>query len=64
MESLMSFQVQISKAAAARELNLEIKEVDQVSMACPYGALEMNVRALACPYGALEMNRRSVTATF
>jgi hypothetical protein len=59
----MSFSVEIAQVAAVRELDLGIKPIDQTSMACPYGALEMNVRALACPYGALEMNRRSITPT-
>jgi hypothetical protein len=59
----MSFSVQAAQVVAVRELDLGIKQIDQVSLACPFGALEMNVRALACPFGALEMNRRSVTAT-
>jgi hypothetical protein len=59
----MSVSAETVQIAAVRELDLGIKPIDQVSMACPYGALEMNVRAVACPYGALEMNRRSVTPT-
>ena len=57
----MSFSVEAVQVTVVRELDLGIKPIDQVSTACPYGALEMNVRTLACPYGALEMNRRSVT---
>jgi hypothetical protein len=59
----MTFSAEAVQVAAVRELDLGIKPIDQVSMACPFGALEMNVRALACPFGALEMNRRVVTAT-
>jgi hypothetical protein len=63
MEPKMSFSAENVQVAAARELDLGIRQIEQGSMACPYGALEMNVRSMACPYGALEMNRRSVTAT-
>ncbi len=59
----MSVSVEKAQIAAVRELDLGIKPIDQLSVACPFGALEMNVRALACPFGALEMNRRSVSAT-
>ena len=59
----MSFSVETAQVTAVRELDLGIKQIDHVSAACPYGAVEMNARALACPYGALEMNRRSVSAT-
>ena len=59
----MSFSVETAQVVAVRELDLGIRPIDQVSAACPFGALEMNVRVLACPFGALEMNRRSVSAT-
>ncbi len=59
----MSFSTENVQLTAARELDLGIKPIAHSSMGCPFGALEMNVRALACPFGALEMNRRSVTAT-
>jgi hypothetical protein len=59
----MSFSIETAQAAAIRELELGIKQIDQRAAGVPFGALEMNVRALAVPFGALEMNRRSVTAT-
>ena len=59
----MSFSVENAHVVAVRELDLGIKQIARGTMACPFGALEMNVRALACPFGSLEMNRRSVAAT-
>lgn len=58
----MSSSVQAAQLNTVREMDLGIRQIDQASMACPFGSLEMNVRALACPFGALEMNRRSVVA--
>ena len=53
------------KAPAERELDLGIRAIDDATMACPYGSVEMNVRAVrdvrvACPYGSVEMNLRTV----
>ena len=48
-------------STAVRELDLRIAPVARVQAACPFGALEMNLRTTACPFGALEMNRRTVT---